>query len=207
MRLEHGTRESLSVPVRLHYWNLEAVLAVQLACYGSVLVEREDCYAERLTSPSACILGLFEAGVLQAYLAAYGSRRGRVTPLNGAFIAAAPPDTLYLHDLAVRPDQVGRGLASRLLIALLGSEQAAELSRVALVAVQGAEHYWSRLGLQVEALAEPFEREQLRSYGATAIYMSGARDDVIAALERRGGPGPRDIQADSFSQRATSSAK
>ena len=49
-----------------------------------------------------------------AYLAAYWSAPGMITPLQGEFEAADPARLLYLHDMAVHPAQAGQRLAGRL---------------------------------------------------------------------------------------------
>ena len=103
----------MSVVVRpLALSDLADLLAVQLACYGEGFVESGEVFARRLASPANCSLVLEQGGAVCAYLAAYRSVRGKVTPLHGDFEATAQPDTLYLHDMAVLPAHAGQGLAS-----------------------------------------------------------------------------------------------
>ncbi len=154
--------------------HLSGLLAVQHACYGAGLVEDAEVFARRLASPAQCSLVVEVQGQVGAYLAAYASVRGKVTPLQGDFEAvAAPgvPDTLYLHDLAVLPQHAGRGLA-RALLTPLGAQAAARgLRHAALVSVQGSQGYWQRRGYAAHALADARQRQRLRSYGAGAVYM------------------------------------
>lgn len=158
--------------------DLPALLAVQRACYGDGLIESEAVYARRLASPAHRSLALVDgregaAGRLVAYLAAYRSTLGQVTPLHGDFGGApeSTQDTLYLHDMAVLPAFHGLGLAQRLLAAAWQGARADGLRRAALVSVQGAQAYWARQGFAVQALAHAAQRERLAGYGEGAVYM------------------------------------
>jgi len=137
----------MSVVVRpLALSDLADLLAVQLACYGEGFVESGEVFARRLASPANCSLVLEHDGRVAAYLAAYHSLLGKVTPLHGDFNAVPAPDTLYLHDMAVLPACAGRGLARALLQRLLQHARAAGLRHTALVSVQGSQAYWARQG-------------------------------------------------------------
>ena len=154
--------------------HLDGLLAVQRACYGAALVEGAEVFARRLTSPAQCSLVAEVDGQVGAYLAAYHSVQGKVTPLQGDFESVAPPgaaDTLYLHDLAVLPQLAGRGLAQALLARLHGQALAHGLRRAALVSVQGSQPFWQRQGYAVQALAQKAQHAQLAHYGDGAVYM------------------------------------
>lgn len=151
--------------------DLPGLLAVQLACYGAGFVESREVFAARLASPANCSLVLERAGVVCAYLAAYRSLRGKVTPLHGGFEAVPQPDTLYLHDMAVLPGCAGQGLARALLQPMWKEAKARGLRHTALVSVQGSQAYWERQGYAVQALADAAQRERLASYGGGAVYM------------------------------------
>ena len=163
--------------------DLPGLLAVQLACYGPGFVESGEVFAARLASPANCSLVLERAGGVCAYLAAYQSLLGKVTPLHGGFEAVAQPDTLYLHDMAVLPECAGQGLAGALLQPLWQAARAGGLRHTALVSVQGSQGYWERHGYAVQPLADAAQREHLASYGEGAVYM------VRSLLHSPGGPG------------------
>ena len=108
---------TLPPPVRLRalvHPDLADLLAVQRACYGPGFVESAEVFARRLASPANCSLVLERDGQVCAYLAAYRSALGKVTPLHGDFEAVPQADTLYLHDMAVLPTCAGQGLAQAL---------------------------------------------------------------------------------------------
>lgn len=154
--------------------HLPGLLAVQRACYGDGLVEGLDVFARRLASPAHCSLVIEVDGQVGAYLAAYHSLRGKITPLHGDFEPLAAPltaDTLYLHDMAVLPQLAGQGLARALLASLWAQAGGQGLHHSALVSVQGSQRYWERQGYAVQTLADAAQRACLASYGDGAVYM------------------------------------
>lgn len=154
--------------------DLAELLAVQLACYGEGFVESSEVFARRLASPANCSLVLEREGEVCAYLAAYRSVRGKVTPLHGDFEAVAQPDTLYLHDMAVLPACAGQGLARALLQPLWAQARAEGLRHSALVSVQGSQAYWERHGYVLQSLTDVDQQPRLASYGEGAVYMARA---------------------------------
>ena len=164
----------MSVVVRpLALSDLADLLAVQLACYGEGFVESGEVFARRLASPANCSVVLERGGTVCAYLAAYRSVRGKVTPLHGDFEppVGTAPDTLYLHDMAVLPALAGRGLARALLEPLWRQAQARGLRQSALVSVQGSQGFWERHGYAAQPLHDAVQRKRLAAYGAGAVYM------------------------------------
>lgn len=152
--------------------DVPGLLAVQRACYGEEFVEAAEVFVRRLASPANCSLVLTTAqGEVCAYLAAYRSRLGCITPLHGDFEATAQPDTLYLHDLAVAPAWAGRGLAVRLLAPAWAQARRVGLTHSALVAVQGAQHWWQRHGYAPRPQLPALQQAHLSSYGAAAVYL------------------------------------
>ena len=152
--------------------DLPALLDIQRLCYGEGFLESAAILTQRLHSPGKLSCVAARGGVVCAYLAAYRSRPGKVTPLNGGFDTVAQPDTLYLHDLAVAPQAAGQGLAQRLVEHLWAQGRSEGLVVSALVSVQGSQVFWQRLGYGVQALADPAQQQNLASYGADACYMA-----------------------------------
>jgi ribosomal protein S18 acetylase RimI-like enzyme len=166
--LDHGGFRLCALVQR----HLPGLLDVQLACYGAAFVEGREVFARRIDSPAGCSLVLLRGGRVLAYLAAYRSLLGKVTPLHGDFEAVDAPDTLYLHDMAVHPEQAGLGLARRLVDAVLAVARAERLPHAALVAVQGAQGYWARHGFVAQPLMDSAQRARLAAYGADTVYMT-----------------------------------
>ena len=161
-----------ALPRPLAAQDLPGLLAVQQACYGAAFAESADVFARRLASPAQCSLVIVQDGEVVAYLAAYRSCLGKVTPLHGDFTACATPDTLYLHDMAVLPHLAGQGLPQRLLQPLWAQATAHGLRQSALVSVQGSEGYWQRHGYVAQPLHQPEQQQRLASYGEGAVYMA-----------------------------------
>jgi ribosomal protein S18 acetylase RimI-like enzyme len=161
--------------------DLPAVLAVQAACYPPAMQEAFDVVLARLrAAPETCLVasdGEGEgAGVgdpVCAYVFAYASRLGAVTPLGAGFAPAPDADTLYIHDLAVAPHALGRGLARRLATELAALGLARGLPHAALVAVQDSRRFWEGLGFAAHPPG-PRDAAALASYPGGALYMARA---------------------------------
>ena len=151
--------------------DLPSVMAIQRVCYGDAYVEGHGVLACRLACPANGSLVALRGGEVLAYLAAYWSVVGKVTPLHGDFEACARPDTLYLHDMAVHPDQAGQGLARGLLAPLWAQAARRGMRYSSLVSVQGSQDYWFRQGFKEHPLQDVQQQRHLASYGCEAVYM------------------------------------
>jgi ribosomal protein S18 acetylase RimI-like enzyme len=152
--------------------DLRAVLAVQAACYPPAMQEAGAVVLARLrAAPATTLLACDEEGVC-GYVFAYPSLRGRVTPLGAAFTLPDVPDTLYIHDLAVAPRALGRGLARRLAQQLMERGRAHGLHHAALVSVQDSRRFWEGLGYRLDGARPPCPA--LASYPDGALYMTRA---------------------------------
>lgn len=152
----------------------KSLLYIQAACYGPALVEDHAVFAQRLACQQQCSLGVErtdQPGLL-AYLAAYYSTSGKITPLNGNFGLPDPDATqvLYLHDMSVLPEMAGQGLARHLLQTLFEQARRQGLQQAALVSVQGTQSFWEKNGF-VTRPATNDQQKNLRSYGDSAVYM------------------------------------
>ncbi|WP_218921045.1 GNAT family N-acetyltransferase [Massilia putida] len=148
--------------------DLAAVLDVQAACYPPAMREAAGVVLARLrASPDTALVARDAQGVC-AYLFAYPSRLGTVTPLGGAFAPPPEPDTLYLHDLAVAPRAAGRGVARRLVARLLAHATGRGLLHSALVSVQDSRRFWESLGYA----CAPGAAGVLATYPPEALYMT-----------------------------------
>lgn len=71
---------------------------------------------------------------------------GRPPRLHEPLPVCAAPDHLFVHDLAVHPAVMGRGVAAALLASLEGARAMRGLAAVRLVAVGAAAPFWRRQG-------------------------------------------------------------
>lgn len=153
--------------------DLDAVLAVQAACYPPPMQEAAAVLRARMrVGANTCVLAEDGDGVC-GYLFAYPSRLGKVTALGADFEPARDGDTLYLHDLAVAPRAHGRGLARRLVDHLVAQAQTHTRSwrASALVSVQDSFGFWKALGFEAAEADGPDARTALDSYPGTPRYM------------------------------------
>lgn len=151
--------------------DLPAVLAVQAACYPPAFIEPPATLCARLAAAPDTAWVAERNGAPCAYLVAYRSRIGRVTPLGGDFAPDPRADALYLHDLAVAPEAAGAGCGSRLVDRALRTARREGL-QLALVAVGDALAFWLRQGFRdAGTLVDAAQCAHLASYPGTARYL------------------------------------
>lgn len=151
--------------------DLACVVAIQAGCYHPHYLEDEATLRARLDGfADTAWVAEGTAGV-DAYLVAYRSVVGKITPLGAHFQSAAQADCLYLHDLAVSSAAAGAGLGPALVSHALAAARQERLANAALVSVQGSEAFWERLGFQVMAPLAPHEQRHLATYPGAGVYM------------------------------------
>jgi len=163
-------RESIEVR-QVREDDLDAVLAVQAACYPPVMQEAREVVLARMRAAGGTSLVAVVGGVVQGYVFAYRSVLGAVTPLGAEFAVAAAGDTLYIHDLSVAPAAAGCGLARGLVERLRALACAQGLAHCALVSVQDSLAFWERMGFRAAVCEGDEARLALASYPPVAVYM------------------------------------
>ena len=160
----------------MHLADLDAVMAVQAACYPPSMQEpRAVVEARLLAAAASCAVACDgEGDGVCAYLFAYPSRLGAVTDLGAPFAPAPQPDTLYLHDLSVAPRAHGRGLARALVEHLLAAGREQGLRHAALVSVQDSASFWAGFGFRPAPATGPGSGVGLATYPGAAVYMARA---------------------------------
>lgn len=152
--------------------DLPGILAVQQACYGDGFLEPAEALASRWTrSPAMCLVALRDAEVI-GYLLSHAWHAWAPPKLHVPLPAADAPDVLwFVHDMAIAHAGRGQRLGERLYATALATAQAQGLRHARLVAVQGADVFWRRLGYRAAALA-PGPLATLRGvYGQDALLM------------------------------------
>ncbi|WP_115766709.1 GNAT family N-acetyltransferase [Massilia oculi] len=91
---------------------------------------------------------------------------------GGAVRDRPDADTLYLHDLAVDPRALGRGLARALVEHLLDLGRGLDLPHAALVSVQDSTRFWNGFGFEARATSDA----GLFTYPPGAVYMARPLD-------------------------------
>ena len=153
--------------------DIDAVMRIQRQCYGEHFAEPRAVFLRRLQTAWHCSWAAVRGDEVIAYLAAYWSRPGAITPLNGDFAEYEDASVLYLHDMAVSPTAAGQGAAGRLLAAVYQQARQRNIRQAALVSVQGSRTYWERQGFRATQVTDAAQQQHLASYGEGALYMVG----------------------------------
>jgi ribosomal protein S18 acetylase RimI-like enzyme len=151
--------------------DLPAIIKIEACCYTEIAPESVECIgAKLLTSPSTCFVGCCGNQVIAFLLSL--PIQFESPPLLHQTLCAIPEsaDTLYLHDLAVSPDQRGCGIGRLLIEAFMNKMKELELKRASLIAVQNSGDYWIGHGFRPVTLTSPL-KDKLMSYGQDACYM------------------------------------
>ncbi len=143
------------------------ILKIQDESYQDFGAEELDVLKSKYeASPNTCFVCSSSNGELLGYLLAH--------PWSGTF----PPklfeplpnieqgEYLYLHDMAISPQSKGKGIGRMMASKLFGVAQNKGINRVILVAVQGSESFWSKVGFH-----EVNWGDECSSYGESAILM------------------------------------
>ncbi len=156
----------------IHSMDLAAVMRIQAEAYADDILESLDVMQARLEAVTDSAWVVECNGDIYAYLLAYWSLAGQVTPWGKAFSHQHNADTFYLHDLAIGERARGVRLGPWLVQQVLAQLQAeGRLRYAALVSVQGTQGFWEKLGfVAVNDLPEAQQRH-LHTYNTPAIYM------------------------------------
>lgn len=141
--------------------------------------ESPEVFAERLgLYPAGCLV-LQRTGDLAGQLAGYLVSHpwtSAAPPALDSLLGALPsfPALYYLHDLALAPVARGSGAAQAAVDRANAVAAVAGLDRLGLVAVNGADRFWSRCGFAPSA--DPALQAAAAKYDANALYMTRAVD-------------------------------
>lgn len=132
----------------LHADDLPQMLALQASVYPPTLLESGQVLASKIGAVPAgwTSLAATEGDTLCAYALGYPWRSDQQPCWNRPLAQQQDCDVLYLHDVAVSAAYAGRGIAHALVTQLMRQGLQFGLSRAILIAVEGAQGYWSRLG-------------------------------------------------------------
>jgi GNAT superfamily N-acetyltransferase len=132
--------------------------------------EELHVFAERLRLyPQGCAV-LEVDGRLIGYALTHPWRYGEPPALN-SHLPQIPTDatTYYIHDVALLPEARGKGYAMLIGNWLVDHAAQGGLLNLSLVAVNGSQPFWEKLGFQVAVT--PSLEPKLMSYGPDAVLM------------------------------------
>lgn len=134
----------------------------ELGDYG----EAAELYAERIAlAPDGCWVLVDDADTVIGHCISHPWVRRR-PPAMHILLGSLPPnpDCWYLHDVVVAPEGRGQKAVERLLPILAAVAVGHGIDTLALIAVGGADAYWSKQGF----VATPGNAD---GFGADALYM------------------------------------
>lgn len=154
--------------------DLDAVLGVQAQCYPPEMNESREVLSQRLLAcPDTAWVALDAQGQVGAYLVAYRSVWGKVTPLGRPFAHDAQADVLYLHDLGIGATLRGQGVAQRLIDVAREWAVVRGCRGLTLVSVNDTVPFWQRHGLEAVTV-DAAGRGALATYPGRPVYMAVA---------------------------------
>ena len=151
--------------------------AIDTADWDAILEIQEECYSMLEPEPLAVLQSKWQVSAQSCFVIEH---KGDVVGycLAHPWTAYTPPvlyqelkqlpeaDSLYLHDIAISKRAQGLGAGSQSLKHLHTIAQRLGLSSLSLVAVQGADSYWQKMGFSRQNIAK-----SLTSYTDDACYM------------------------------------
>jgi len=161
--------------------DVPAVLAVQAECYAPALHESAQAFQAKLRATRGlhCSFLAVQGGKTLGYVVSVPVDDDQLPGLDAPdWAPARAPRTLYLHDLAVSPAGRAQRLGHKLVEQVLRRARDMGLDQVALVAVQGSQDYWQRLGFAEAASLSEAMKTKLASFGPEARLM---RRPLVAA--------------------------
>lgn len=152
--------------------DISGVLSIQQSAYPATLIESSDTFLAKLNlSPESCWLAE-GAGTPLAYLFAHPWQDGHPPKLDHP-LNTLPQycSTFYLHDLALEPHARGAGIGKHLVNHALRWAREQDLKQAALVAIEGAQPFWEKLGFYPKQIVSKELLEKLADYGSGAEYL------------------------------------
>lgn len=151
--------------------DIPSVTAIQAECYAPAAIESETVFRARLPlAPQFAWVAEDKHGVC-AYLVAYPSQLGKVTPLGSNFTIPETPDALYLHDLAVSRRVSGNRLGTHLVRFALDAGRRHGLNCSALVSIQDSANFWQSHGYADWHKLDEWQRKHMETYPQPACYL------------------------------------
>lgn len=129
--------------------DLSAVTKISAAVHGRY-AESEAVYAERLALwPTGCFVWQ-QGDAIAGLLVAHPWHRA-TSPELAALLGAIPQDadSFYLHDIALAPETRGQGAGKAATELVIDRARAAGYRDITLVAVNGAEAFWTTQGFAI----------------------------------------------------------
>jgi len=147
--------------------NWRDILKIQSEAYQEVgLEDLEVLKSKWAASPETCFVCLSNQGKVLGYLLAHPWNEVKPPKLFEPLLDIQGGEHLYLHDMAISSQSKGQGLGRAMAVKLFEVAQRKGIQSISLVAVQGAESFWSILNFKVVGGAAICS-----SYGENSVLM------------------------------------
>ena len=151
-------------PIQEEDW--ATILALQAEAYYALEPEDQSVLrSKHRLGPTSCLVACRGSEVI-GYCLAHPWSKEEPASLYHCYAEPKGHTSLYIHDMVVVPSARGKGIARSFLTQLEQLACQRQQPEMSLVAVQGADRYWSKVGFRSRALAK-----SLRQYGEQAVYM------------------------------------
>lgn len=138
--------------------HLPDLMRIQATAYGPGLVESEAVLMSRILAGKGYSFVASRDGVVLGYVLAHPWPRRSSPGLENVFSESPPgSDALHIHDMALDERAKGQGV-SRMLLAAVEDAAADRFEASTLVAVQGAQTFWTHVGFEDEGPAEGYDQ-------------------------------------------------
>ncbi|MGJ8682857.1 GNAT family N-acetyltransferase [Paraglaciecola sp.] len=126
--------------------NWSGILGIQNEAYQDVAPEELDVLkSKQSASPETCFVCVSNQGDFLGYLLAHPWSGAKPPKLFELLPHIENSDSLYLHDMAVSSSSKGLGIGRLMMAELIKIALQKGFKKITLVAVQGADSYWSLL--------------------------------------------------------------
>jgi len=147
--------------------NWGGILEIQDEAYHDVGPEQLDVLkSKQSASPETCFVCVSDQDDILGYLLAHPWSRSEPPKLFEPLPDIGNSDSIFLHDMAVSSRSKGQGIGRSMMAELIKASVLKGVKRIALVAVQGADSFWSLLDFK-----EISGENMCPSYGENAILM------------------------------------
>ncbi|KZN28533.1 hypothetical protein N480_10595 [Pseudoalteromonas luteoviolacea S2607] len=147
--------------------NWLAILSIQNDAYHQVGLEELDVLKSKYAaSPDTCFACVSDQNDVLGYLLAHPWSGTQPPKLFEPLPDIGNSDTLFLHDMAVSSHSKGVGIGRQMVKELIKVALQKKIKRITLVAVQGADSFWSLLDFR-----EISRATICPSYGESAVLM------------------------------------
>jgi len=137
--------------------HLPDLMRIQAKAYGPGLVESEAVLESRVRAGKGYSFVATGDGEVLGYVLAHPWPRHASPGLENVFSESPPgSDALHIHDMALDERAKGQGV-SRLLLAAVEGAASGRFQASTLVAVQGAQTFWTHVGFEDEGPAEGYD--------------------------------------------------